>query len=140
MARSRESSSASRSRSSACGQLGFDGVLIDVDRDLEGLLAAASPAFEAAPTTPDTPALLVYTSGTTGPPKGALHGHRVLAGHLPGFELSHDFYPQPGDRIWTRRTGPGSAASTTSSCPASRTGRRLSPFGRRGSIPSRRST
>ncbi|WP_411278062.1 AMP-binding protein [Gaiella sp.] len=81
--------------------LGFDGVLIDVDHDLEPLLAAASPDFTAAPTTPDTPALLVYTSGTTGPPKGALHGHRVLAGHMPGFELSHDFFPQPGDRIWT---------------------------------------
>jgi acetyl-CoA synthetase len=81
--------------------LGFDGVLIDVDLDLGRLLAEASPDFVAAPTTPDTPALLVYTSGTTGPPKGALHGHRVLAGHLPGFELSHDFFPQSGDRIWT---------------------------------------
>ena len=81
--------------------LGFDGALIDVDRDLERLLTDASPGFSAAATTPDTPALLVYTSGTTGPPKGALHGHRVLAGHMPGFELSHDFFPQPGDRIWT---------------------------------------
>jgi acetyl-CoA synthetase len=81
--------------------LGFDGAMVDVDRELDALLASASPAFEAHGTTPDTPALLVYTSGTTGPPKGALHGHRVLAGHLPGFELSHDFYPQPEDRIWT---------------------------------------
>ncbi len=81
--------------------LGFDGVLIDVDLDLGRLLAGASPHFTAASTTPGTPALLVYTSGTTGPPKGALHGHRVLAGHLPGFELSHDFFPHDGDRIWT---------------------------------------
>ena len=82
-------------------ELGFDGVALDVDDDLPRLLAEASPELVAAATTPDTPALLVYTSGTTGPPKGALHGHRVLAGHLPGFELSHDFFPQPGDRIWT---------------------------------------
>ncbi|GIU95914.1 MAG: acetyl-CoA synthetase [Gaiellaceae bacterium] len=80
---------------------GSDAALVDVDRDLPRLLAIASPRFAAAETGPDTPALLVYTSGTTGPPKGALHGHRVLAGHLPGFELSHDFFPQPGDRIWT---------------------------------------
>ncbi len=45
--------------------------------------------------------MMVYTSGTTGPPKGALHGHRVLLGHLPGIETHHEFFPQPGDRIWT---------------------------------------
>jgi acetyl-CoA synthetase len=45
--------------------------------------------------------LIIYTSGTTGQPKGALHAHRVLLGHLPGVEMSHDFLPQPGDRIWT---------------------------------------
>ena len=92
---------AERASLERAAELGFDGILIDVDHDLDALLAAASPDFTAAATTPDTPALLVYTSGTTGPPKGALHGHRVLAGHLPGFELSHDFFPQPGDRIWT---------------------------------------
>ena len=41
------------------------------------------------------------TSGTTGQPKGALHAHRVLLGHMPGIELPHDFFPQPGDRFWT---------------------------------------
>lgn len=55
----------------------------------------------AANTKADDPALLIYTSGTTGPPKGALHAHRVLLGHLPGVEMSHDFLPQPGDRLWT---------------------------------------
>ena len=45
--------------------------------------------------------MMIYTSGTTGRPKGALHGHRVLLGHLPGVEMPHDFFPQPGDRFWT---------------------------------------
>jgi acetyl-CoA synthetase len=65
------------------------------------LVEQAAPDHTAAPTTPDTPGLLIYTSGTTGAPKGALHGHRVLLGHLPGFELMLDFFPQPGDRMWT---------------------------------------
>ncbi len=39
--------------------------------------------------------------GTTGPPKGALHAQRVFLGHIPGVQLFYDFWPQPGDRIWT---------------------------------------
>ena len=57
--------------------------------------------FEAEDSGPDDPAMMIYTSGTTGPPKGALHGHRVLLGHVPGFQMHHEFLPQPGDRIWT---------------------------------------
>ena len=64
-------------------------------------IARASSDFAPAPTSADDPALMIYTSGTTGPPKGALHGHRVLLGHLPGIELPHDFFPQPGDLFWT---------------------------------------
>jgi acetyl-CoA synthetase len=64
-------------------------------------LARASPNFDPEVTTPEDPALMVYTSGTTGQPKGALHAHRVLLGHLPGIEVSHEFFPRPGDRMWT---------------------------------------
>ncbi len=49
----------------------------------------------------DDPALIIYTSGTTGPPKGALHAHRTLLGHLPGVEFPHNFFPQPDDLFWT---------------------------------------
>jgi acetyl-CoA synthetase len=65
------------------------------------LIQAGAERFDPETTEPDTPALIIYTSGTTGSPKGALHGHRALLGHLPGFELSHDFFPQQGDRFWT---------------------------------------
>jgi acetyl-CoA synthetase len=73
----------------------------DGAEDFHAALARAAPAFTPVDTAADDPALMVYTSGTTGPPKGALHAHRVLLGHLPGIEFPHEFLPQPGDRFWT---------------------------------------
>ncbi len=70
-------------------------------QDFHATLARASADFTPVATAADDPALMVYTSGTTGPPKGALHAHRVLLGHLPGIEFPHEFLPQPGDRFWT---------------------------------------
>ncbi|TYC69968.1 AMP-binding protein [Stappia sp. BW2] len=64
-------------------------------------MAGHEGKFTPFDTAPDDPAIIIYTSGTTGQPKGALHGHRVLLGHLPGVEMSHDLLGQPGDRIWT---------------------------------------
>jgi acetyl-CoA synthetase len=70
-------------------------------RNLAEAMEKASDRFTAADTGPDDPAIMIYTSGTTGQPKGALHGHRVLLGHLPGVQFAHEFLPQPGDVLWT---------------------------------------
>ncbi len=73
-----------------------DGVL-----DFHALLARASPHHTCADTAADDPAILMYTSGTTGQPKGVLQAHRIVIGMLPGVELPHEYLPQPGDRLWT---------------------------------------
>ena len=64
-------------------------------------LARASSDFTLVDTEASDPAMMIYTSGTTGQPKGALHAHRVLLGHLPGAELPHFPFPQQGDSFWT---------------------------------------
>jgi acetyl-CoA synthetase len=69
--------------------------------DFWSLVDRAATKCPVADTGPDDPALLMYTSGTTGNPKGVLHAARVLIGHLPGVALPQDMFPQPGDRFWT---------------------------------------
>jgi acetyl-CoA synthetase len=69
--------------------------------DLNALLGEASSSFTPVDTSPNDPGLMIYTSGTTGQPKGALHGHRVVLGHLPGVEMPHDLFPKSGDLFWT---------------------------------------
>jgi len=90
------------------GQLNADPILIGIEDRLDGrvlgwatLIDAASPDHAMTDTAAEDPALIVYTSGTTGNPKGVLHAHRMLLGHLPGVELPHEFFPLPGDRMWT---------------------------------------
>ena len=78
--------------------------IIDCDDRTGGfwdLLEKGSDSIEVVDTLSEDPAYLVYTSGTTGPPKGALAAHRCLIGNLPGFELSHNFFPQDNDVFWT---------------------------------------
>jgi acetyl-CoA synthetase len=75
--------------------------ILSVDDGLADLLAKAAPDFTPVDTTPDDAAMMIYTSGTTGQPKGALHAHRVLLGHLPGAELPHYPFPLAGDSYWT---------------------------------------
>jgi acetyl-CoA synthetase len=73
---------------------------------LGGLTDVATSGGEVttAETAPDSPALLLYTSGTSGRPKGVLVGHSYLPGSLPGYHLwFHLFDRETAEtqRVWT---------------------------------------
>ena len=67
-------------------------------RGLPALLAAASPRFTIPPTDPEDLALLHFTSGTTGRPKGAMHVHDAVLAHHVTARLALDIHP--GDVFW----------------------------------------
>lgn len=65
---------------------------------LEGVLASADPVFETATTRPEDMALLHFTSGTTGRPKGAVHVHEAVVAHHVTGRTALDL--RPGDIYW----------------------------------------
>lgn len=66
--------------------------------DLRAQLADADPHFEIPATDPEDPALLHFTSGTTGAPKGALHVHDAVVVHSATGKLALDLHDD--DVFW----------------------------------------
>jgi acetyl-CoA synthetase len=83
-----------------------------------GLLRQADASFTIPPTDPQDPALLHFTSGTTGTPKGALHVHEAVVAHhaTAAFALdlrADDVFWCTADPGWVTGTSYGIVAPLT---------------------------
>jgi acetyl-CoA synthetase len=80
-------------------------LLVDVDKDMDDgvrslpkLMAEASYEFTIPPTDPADTAILHFTSGTSGMPKGAVHVHDAVLTHYITGKYVLDFHPE--DIFW----------------------------------------
>ena len=78
------------------------------EMSFDDCLAASTAQFQPVITRTEDPALLMYTSGSTGMPKGLLHSHRIIHAYLPTITLFYNMeldYPDavfwsPADWAW----------------------------------------
>ncbi|MCK6399614.1 acetate--CoA ligase [Thauera aminoaromatica] len=71
---------------------------IPATQDLATLMAQAADTFETVATRPEDLALLHFTSGTTGTPKGAMHVHGAVLTHWATGRYALDLHD--GDIFW----------------------------------------
>ena len=78
------------------------------ETSFDDCLAASTAQFQPVITRTEDPALLMYTSGSTGMPKGLLHSHRIIHAYLPTITLFYNMeldFPDavfwsPADWAW----------------------------------------
>lgn len=92
-------------------------LLTDIDEHIDNkvlsfkkLMAEVEDKFDIPITDPETPALLHFTSGTTGMPKGALHVHKAVLMHYTTGKYVLDFHP---DDIFWCTADPGWVTGTS---------------------------
>jgi acetyl-CoA synthetase len=90
--------------------VGDDAVDGDGVRALGPLLDAQTGDWEIPPTDPQSPALLHFTSGTTGTPKGAVHVHEAVVGHYATGAMALDLH---ADDIFWCTADPGWVTGTS---------------------------
>jgi acetyl-CoA synthetase len=78
--------------------------------DFRTVVDAASEDYEIGPTDPESTALLHFTSGTTGMPKGAVHVHQAVLAHYVTGRYALDFHP---DDIFWCTADPGWVTGTS---------------------------
>lgn len=83
-------------------ELGSPGTVEGEAIAFDALLADHEPGIDPHDSTPSTPTAIMYTSGSTGPPKGVLHGHALWLGRAAA---AYNYFDQGLDdgsaTVWT---------------------------------------